>query len=95
MSALIVVVIAIIRLCMEMFQFLRLNNILEYLKDFVNWVEVTLFVISILFAFVFFNGSCLCPFPWQWEVGAFAVFLAYIDLIFFLRKIPLTGIIIL
>ena len=89
-SAVIVLVIAVIRLGMELFQFLRLINALEYLKDIVNWIEVILFVCSILFAFVFFN-NCLCPQTWQWEVGVVAVFLAWIDLIIFLRKIPLTG----
>ena len=89
-AAVIIIVIAIIRLGMELFQFLRLSNTLEYIKDLVNWIEVALFVCSILFAFVFFS-DCLCPLVWQWEVGVVAIFLAWIDLILFLRKIPLTG----
>ena len=89
-AAVIVIVIAFIRLGMELFQFLRLSNTLEYVKDLVNWIEVALFVCSILFAFVFLD-KCLCPLTWQWEVGVAAVFLAWIDLILFLRKIPLTG----
>lgn len=87
----IVIVIAAIRLGMELFQFLRLsNNILEYFKDLSNLVEVTLFVCAIIFAVIFFR-ICYCPMVWQWEVGVVAVFLAWIDLIIFLRKNPLTG----
>ena len=86
----IVIVIAAVRLVMELFQFLRPSNIIEYFKDLSNLVEVTLFFCAIIFAFVFFRG-CYCPTSWQWEVGVVAVFLAWIDLIIFLRKIPLTG----
>ena len=89
-SAVIVIVIAAIRLFMELFQFLRPNNTIEYFKDLSNLVEVILFSCAILFAFVFLR-SCYCPTSWQWQVGVVAVFLAWIDLIIFLRKIPLTG----
>ena len=92
-SAIIVIICAFIRLVMELFQFLQLR--LQYIIDWVNWVEITLFVCSIIFAFVFFNNICLCPFDWQWQVGAIAVFLAWIDLIIFIRKLPLTGIYVL
>ena len=29
---------------------------------------------------------------WQWQFGAIAVFLGWLDLIIFIRKLPLTGI---
>ena len=32
------------------------------------------------------------PSEWQWQLGAIAVFLGWIDLIIFIRKLPLTGI---
>ena len=30
--------------------------------------------------------------PWQWQLGAIAVFLGWVDLIIFFSKLPLTGI---
>ena len=92
-AAIIVIVFAAIRLIFEIFQFIQLLPSFDYIKDLVNWIEVTLFVCAILFAFVF-STQCNCPLEWQWQVGVVAVFLAWIDLIIFLRKIPLTGIII-
>ena len=89
-AAIIVIVFAVIRLIFEIFQFIQLLPTLDYVKELVNWIEVILFVCAILFAFVFFT-QCNCPMEWQWQVGVVAVFLAWIDLIIFLRKIPLTG----
>ena len=87
-GASIVILVAVVRLFFELFQFFSLK--LYYLTDWVNWVEVVLFACSIIFAFVYLT-ECLCPTPWQWQVGCIAVFLAWIDLIIFIRKIPLTG----
>lgn len=87
-AASVVIVVAIIRLLFELFQFLTLK--LYYLIDWVNWIEVILFICSIIFVFVYPTG-CLCPTPWQWQIGCVAVFLTWIDLIIFIRKIPLTG----
>ena len=90
-AAIIVIVFAAIRLIFEIFQFIQLLPTLDYVKDLVNWIEVILFMCAILFAFAFLNTPCNCPLEWQWQLGVVAVFLAWIDLIIFLRKIPLTG----
>ena len=89
-AAAFIVLIAFVRLGFEVFQFIQLIRTLDYVKDLVNWIEVILFVCSILFAFVFFT-PCYCMLEWQWQVGVVAVFLAWIDLIFFLGKTPFTG----
>lgn len=77
---------------MEIFQLLLLRFI--YILDWVNWLEIIMFACSIVFGVVFTN-QCLCPYDWQWQVGAIALFLAWIELIIFIRKLPLTGIYIL
>lgn len=66
----------------------------SYFKDFTNWMEMTLFVCSIIFVWVF-HSDCLCPLDWQWQVGVVAVFLAWIVLIFFISKLPFAGIYVL
>lgn len=40
----------------------------------------------------FFVDVIICFKPWQWQCGAVAVFLAWINLILFLRKFPQFGI---
>lgn len=83
-----VIIVSVIRLLLEMFQFVNLK--LYYLLDWVNWTEVLLFVCSIIFVSVY-RTDCLCPTRWQWQIGCVAVFLSWIILIIFFRKIPLTG----
>ena len=88
-SAIIIIFFSLIRLMMEVLQLIQLR--LRYLLDWVNWIECTLFVCAIIFAWIF-HTDCYCPFEWQWQIGAGAVFLGWMDLIIFLRKLPLTGI---
>jgi hypothetical protein len=83
-----VIIVAVVRLLLEMFQFVTLR--LSFLLDWVNWAEVILFSCSIIFVFVY-GTDCLCPTEWQWQIGSIAVFLSWIDLIIIFRKIPLTG----
>ena len=79
---------AVIRLLFEMFQAISLK--IYYIFDWVNWLELTLFICSIIFVSVY-RTDCLCPTDWQWQIGSVAVFLTWIDLIIFIRKLPLTG----
>ena len=80
---------AIIRLIFEFIQFLKFR--IQYLINWVNYLEILLFVFSILFSFVY-TEDCFCPQRWQWELGAIAVFLSWIELSIFIRKLPITGI---
>ena len=89
-AAVIIILIAIVRLGLEVFQFVQLFGTLDYIKDLVNWIEVILYMCAIFFAFVFFT-PCNCPLEWQWQMGVVAVFLAWIDFIIFLGKNSLTG----
>ena len=64
---------------------------IEYLTSFVNYVEVPLFILTIVFTFVSSN-QCFCTRPWQWQIGVIAVFLSWIALIISTRKLPVVGI---
>ena len=89
LSAAFVILFAVIKLLFEVFQFFKLG--LKYLIDWVNYIEIILFVGSIIFALIFFV-DCYCPHPVQWQIGALCVFLAWIDLVIVMRKFPITGI---
>ena len=83
---------ALLRLAIEVIQLC--SHPLEYLQDWVNWLEIPLYLCSIIFTFVFAT-PCLCVYNWQWQIGAVAVFLSWITLISFLQKWPVTGVYIL
>ena len=91
-AAVIIIVISIIKLALEIVQFIQLR--LDYVLDWVNWMEVLIFFCSIIFVWVFHTG-CLCPLHWQWQLGAVAIFLGWMNLIVFIQKFPLTGIYVL
>ena len=91
-SSVVVLLLAFSRLVLEGIQLV--STFPRYLLDWINWMEVILFVCSIIFVWVF-HVECRCPFKWQWQIGVVAVFLGWIDLIVFISKFPLTGIYVL
>ena len=90
--AIIVGLLAIMRLFLEAFELFTLK--LRYLFDWVNYLEVILYSLTIVFVFIFLE-PCYCARGWQWQIGAVVVFLAWIDLIVRIQKLPLTGIYVL
>ena len=63
----------------------------EYLTSFTNYIEVPLFMLTIVFASVCSN-ECYGSHSWQWQTGVIAVFLSWIVLILSIRKLPVIGI---
>ena len=92
LGAIFTIVTALLRLAIELTQLYR--HPLEYLQDWVNWLEVPLYLCSIIFTSVFAT-PCLCLCNWQWQIGVMAVFLGWIGLASFLQKWPVTGIYVL
>ena len=88
--AVLVILFAIIKLVFELFQLIKLG--LKYFLDWINYIEIVLFVGSIIFAFIFTETVCFCPTNFQWQIGAVCVFLGWIDLVILMRKFPITGI---
>ena len=91
-SAVIVIIYAIIRILWEILQLCY--DLQHYLSDWINWIEITLYILSIIFVSVL-KTTCLCPHQWQWQVGVMALLLAWIDLIFICGKSPRIGIYVL
>ena len=89
-AAVVIIVLAAIRMVMEVLQMIQ-RRLVNYILDWVNWLEVILFILSIIFAWVF-HTRCLCEKSWQWQLGIVAVFLAWMELVVFIRKLPLVGI---
>ena len=60
-------------------------------KYYVTVIRAASFLMTVIFVFGFLN-DCWCAPAWQWQIGAFAVFLAYINLVLYLRGLPIMGI---
>lgn len=84
-----VILCASFRLLFELIQLCVLR--LRFILNWANIMEIVLFVFSIIYAWIF-HSPCMCPKPWQWQIGAIAVFLAWFDLILFFAKFPQIGI---
>ena len=91
-SAIVVVILSLFRLFLEGIELVTQRW--RYLLDWVNWMEIVLFLSSIIYVWVY-HVDCLCPLTWQWQIGVVAVFLGWIDLIVFISKFPFTGIYVL
>ena len=91
-GAVFTIVTALLRLAIELTQLCK--HPVEYLQDWVNWLEIPLYLFSIIFTFVFAT-PCLCVYHWQWQIGVIALFLGWIGLVSFLQKWPVTGIYVL
>ena len=55
------------------------------------FVRTGVFFLTIIYVFGFWN-DCWCAPPWQWQIGALAVFLAYISIILLLKGMPVVGV---
>ena len=73
---------------MEFIQFLEHPG--HYFLSRENWLELFLYSFTLIFMSSL-RRSCVCPKPWQWQIGALAVFLAWIHLSIFVRKLPQFG----
>lgn len=86
-SAVVVVAICLFRLFTELVQ--MITNPREYFSDFLNYVEVFLYLSTISFVA---NGDFTCIAGWRRQLGAVCIFLSWLNFVFFLRLQPKFGI---
>ena len=80
----------VIELFSELYQFWRRR--IKYLLDFENCLELLIYILSVIFVTRDLTSDCFCPDRATWTVGVIAVFLGWMNLMFFLRRVPSTGI---
>ena len=73
---------------MEFIQFLE--RLGYYFLNHENWLELFLYSFTLILLGPL-GGSCVCPKSWEWQIGALAIFLAWIHLGIFVRKMPQLG----
>ena len=87
-ASLVIIILSLIQLLLKMFQLVTVK--IYYILNWVNWLEVALYVCAIVFVSAI-RADCSCHGRSQWQVGCIAVFLAWIDLILFIEKLPYAG----
>lgn len=84
----------ICRFLSRQFKWRRLGSHVDDI-DISTMVKLPLLTCTAIFVMVFIpafpRNKCLCPFEWQWQVGIAAVFLAWTDLVLYMRKWRLLG----
>ena len=64
------------------------NSLADYFDIVFRFI---MFFLTIIFVFGFVN-DCWCTPPWQWQIGALAVFMAFFNLILMLKGMPVLGV---
>lgn len=75
---------------MELFELIQRR--LKYLRDIENYLEILLIVCTAIFAIAAHASDCFCVKSYAWQFGAMSLFLGWIDLLVYLKKLPMTGI---
>ena len=63
----------------------------SYFSDLSNWLELPLYILTIVFTSAQFNSECTCVLARQWSIGIASLFLSWASLILFLRKLEVFG----
>ena len=78
------------QLCWDLLGAMKRVN---YIWDLINWVEVPLFVLSIIFSSaVLSNYTTFCLSAWQWQIGVAVLWLSWIEFIFLSTQFQLIGV---
>ncbi len=89
MAGIITIIAAVLSIVKEGYQFFQLK--LRYITPY-NILELVLYTSALVLAFTIVRDEeCLCPLRIQYEFGAVAVFLAWINFVLFFRKLAYTG----
>ncbi|XP_063675469.1 transient receptor potential cation channel subfamily A member 1 homolog [Bolinopsis microptera] len=79
-----------LRLVLELFQLI--TNTRGYLKDPMNYLEVVIFGLTIVFCLSIIQYPDTHPSYFQWEVGCYVVVFAWYNMLMSLKKLPFIGI---
>ncbi len=71
---------------------LEFTQLLPYVTDWVNWIEIAQYTCTIVFSIGIHTTDCFCSSSELWQTGVVAVFLGWTVLILFISKFPIVGI---
>ena len=94
-----IVVFCVIRSLRQLWMIIRFLHQFSYCHiasyvddiDLATLVKFPLIVCTLTFVGAIINSKCRCLLEWQWQVGIAAVFLAWADLVLYMRKLRFLG----
>ena len=89
--AVVLTLLSILFLVFEFWLRFMMRERQKYFFDYETVIRAGVFLLTIVFVFGYWN-DCWCAPPWQWQIGALAVFLAYINIILLLKGMPIIGV---
>ena len=89
--AVILFIMSLAFLVFEVIFYIRLRAT-RNITDFIELVyRIVMFLLTIIFVFGFANDRW-CASPWQWQIGALALFMASFNFILLLKRMPWFGV---
>ena len=79
--------------CLQLLSFIRGT---EYFTNWMNWVELPLFILSTIFACATISAicynQCSYPYDWQWQIGVVVTRLTWIEFIVLSAQFRVIGV---
>ena len=89
--ALLLILLSILFIGFEIFLRVMMEGQQKYYINFATVIQAASFLMTIIFVLGFWN-DCWCAPAWQWQIGALAVFFAYIKVVLQIRGLPIVGV---
>jgi len=89
-ATIILIALSVANLMLEGLQIL--SRRLEYLKDWENYLQISLSILTILFVVTSRLHDCFCPSGLQWQLACLVIFLAWSNFILLMRSVPFMAI---
>ena len=84
-----IIFMAAVQLLLKGFQLFSLRGL--YFHHLSHWLEPLPALGSIVFASIS-NTPCLCIPSWQWQIGVVTVFVGWMSVLLYFRRLPVIGI---
>ena len=88
-TAAVVILMCIAYLLLEALQIYR-RGLRKYLVDILNYFQIITCACVVIFVFPL-GHRCWCYPSWKWQIGALAIFLAWMNNLVLLKDIPYAG----
>jgi hypothetical protein len=63
----------------------------NYLVEYENYIQVIMFILTLIFVFPYPGNDCWYYPHWRWQVGTVGVFLAWVNSFMLLKEAPFLG----
>ena len=65
---------------------------IHYFKSWMNWIELPLYTLTLVFIISLLTQKGYCLLEWQWQIGAFVMLFTWFELIVFFSQFQIVGV---